>query len=191
MSTSIDITYIIWIAHINYTYHLQQSVRKDQIYRMWHWKNKPDLFFPLFFKLDDGFFLVRKIMDLLVCLANPEVSNWQLLFSQAAGLELPAALWVPDTRTSTRRWRKLNFQKDWDSENNFLNFFTECFSSKLHISENSNLFYVPRAKYHNEEGKNKLITPGKPHDFHSGLNKLASSSSFRGNYLSCIWVKSM
>lgn len=41
---------------------------------------------------------------LLVCLTNPEVSNWQLLFSQAAGLdELPAAFWAPDTHTSTRK----------------------------------------------------------------------------------------
>lgn len=73
---------------------------------MGHWNNKllPDPFSPLFFKLDDRFCLVRKIVDLLVCLASPEVHNWQLLFSQTAGLDdLPAALWVPGAHTSTRR----------------------------------------------------------------------------------------
>lgn len=43
-------------------------------------------------------------MDLLACLANPEVSNLQLLFSQAAGLdELLAAFWAPGIHTSTRK----------------------------------------------------------------------------------------
>lgn len=39
-------------------------------------------------------------MDILVCLSNPEVGNWQLLFSLAADLnQLPAVLWVPGTHT--------------------------------------------------------------------------------------------
>lgn len=37
-----------------------------------------------------------------VCRANSEVSNWQLLLSQAAALdELPVAFWVPGTLPGT------------------------------------------------------------------------------------------